>query len=207
MRKLVWNGTGILGPGQHADAWTEVYSTDNTIPPIVKFDYRTGSTPTLMGFDDDPDKLVVITGGGKQMKLVAFWRDEITAGKSKRIVGEIEVKCGMDPLPEWIQSEQSVVVSRYGAFVVNNMPTTVDPELTDIAPDPVAVNKKPVLQVSLMGPACLGPLGVERFEWNPVTHEWKSVWARPDVASNSMVPAHSQSASMALVDGYYEKDG
>lgn len=98
------------------------------------------------------------------MKLVAFWRDDIPAGFVSRISGEIPVTCGLDPLPEWIQSEQSVVVSGYGAFVVNNMPPEVALEL-------VAVNKNKVLQVSLMGPAYPGPLGVERFEWNPVSHE------------------------------------
>ena len=43
----------------------------------LKWDMALGSTPTLMGFGDDEDKLVVITDGAKQMKIVAFWRDEI----------------------------------------------------------------------------------------------------------------------------------
>ena len=200
MRKLVWNGTEILGQGGHADAWEIVYNDNKNTPPIVKFDYGSGSTPTLMGFGDDQDKLVIITSGGNQMKLVAFWRDDIPAGFVSRIAGEIPVTCGLDPLPEWIQSEQSVVVSGYGAFVVNNMPPEVAPEL-------VAVNKNKVLQVSLMGPAYPGPLGVERFEWDPVTHEWNRKWDRSDIASNSMIPAHSQSASMVLVNGFYEESG
>ncbi|NLD06247.1 MAG: SYNERG-CTERM sorting domain-containing protein [Synergistaceae bacterium] len=193
MRKLVWDGTKITLK------WKEVYNEDTTVPPIVKFDYGTGSTPTLMGFGDDQDKLVVITSGGSQMKLVAFWRDEIPTGLERK-ADEIPVTCGLDPLPEWIQSEQSVVVSGYGAFVVNNMPSTVAPELE-------AENKNKTLQVSLMGPAYPGPLGVERFEWNPVTHKWKSVWQRPDIASNSMIPAHSRTGTMVLVNGYYKESG
>ena len=42
----------------------------------------TGATPTLMGFGNDEDKLVVITDGAKRMKLVAFWRDAITCSKA-----------------------------------------------------------------------------------------------------------------------------
>ena len=79
-----------------------------------------------MGFGDDEDKLVVITDGSKRMKLVAFWRDEIPedvvsvdAG-NPRIAGQQEISCGLPASTEWIQSEQSVVVSGYGAFVVNN---------------------------------------------------------------------------------------
>ena len=45
--------------------------------PSIKMGYGTGSTPTLMGFGDDEDKLVVITDGAKRMKIVAFWRDNI----------------------------------------------------------------------------------------------------------------------------------
>ena len=82
-----------------------------------------------MGFGNDPDKLVVITDGAKQMKLVAFWRNSIPPGASFRIAGQIPVTCGFSPLPEWIQSEQSVVVYGYGAFVVNNIPQSVSSDI------------------------------------------------------------------------------
>lgn len=37
-----------------------------------------GTTPTLMGFGDDPDKFVVIADGAEGgTNLVAFWRDDI----------------------------------------------------------------------------------------------------------------------------------
>ena len=108
------------------------------------------------------------------------------------MAGQIPVTCGFEELPEWIQSEQSVVVSGYGAFVVNNLPETVDPDLP---------GKNKVLQVSLMGPAYPKSSGVERFEWDPEKDEWSSSWARPDISSTSMVPIHSQSAAMAIVNG------
>jgi len=196
MRKLVWTGSGISDSPDDG-AWEWEYDASATLPPMIKIGYGTGSTPTLMGFGENEDRLVVITDGAEQMHLLAFWRDEIPAG-GERLAGQIPVTCGFDELPEWIQSEQSVVVSGYGAFVVNNLPGTVDPDLP---------GKNKILQVALMGPAYPTSYGVERFEWDPENDEWSSAWARPDVSSTSMVPIHSQSAAMALVNGYTPENG
>jgi len=200
MRKLVWTGT-VLSGSENDGAWSSPYDSSGAeLPPIIKFGNGTGSTPTLMGFGNDADKLVVITDGAKQMKLVAFWRDKIPEGfvqkpgtASRRIAGQIQVTCGFTTLPEWIQSEQSVVVSGYGAFVVNNIPQTVDPAIR-------SANK--ILAVSLMGPAYPTSYGAERFQWDSSTHEWHSVWARSDVSSTSMIPIHSESGNMAVINGY-----
>ncbi|MDX8551344.1 PASTA domain-containing protein [Methanospirillum sp. J.3.6.1-F.2.7.3] len=194
MRKLVWNGTTISDV-ESDGAWSSIY-THSTQPPIIKVGIGTGSTPTLMGFGDD-DRLVLITDGAQQMNLVAFWRDEIPEG-SERIAGQIPVTCGFTTLPDWIQSEQSVVVSGYGAFVVNNMPNSVSDDL---------IGQNKILQVSLMGPAYETSYGAERFEWNPEMNEWSSVWSRPDVSSTSMVPIHSDSGNMALINGYRSPGG
>ena len=206
MRKLVWTGT-TLSTQESDGAWTSGYDAPtDAVPPMIKFGLGTGSTPTLMGFGTDPDKLVVITDGCKRMKLVAFWRDEIPDGfvqkpgtASRRIAGQIQVTCGFSPLPEWIQSEQSVVVNGYGAFVVNNRPENA--ATYDIA----SANK--ILGVAAMGPMYAPPTGAERFEWDPDADEWRSVWTRSDVSSTSMVPIHSQSGNMALVNGYTAADG
>jgi hypothetical protein len=199
MHKLVWTGTNISD--DEADgAWSQEYPNSGTeLPPIIKIGVGTGSTPTLMGFGDDEDKLVVITDGAKRMNLTAFWRDEIPEG-SQRIAGQIPVTCGLSNDTEWIQSEQSVVVYGYGAFVVNNIPENVSSDIEE-----VSMNK--ILQVSLMGPAYNTSYGAERFEWNSSSNEWSSVWTRPDVSSTSMVPIHSQSGNMALINGYRLPEG
>ncbi|HWR30237.1 MAG TPA: hypothetical protein VN631_10430 [Negativicutes bacterium] len=199
MHKLVWTGTNISD--DEADgAWSQEYPNSGTeLPPIIKIGIGTGSTPTLMGFGDDEDKLVVITDGAKRMNLTAFWRDEIPDG-SQRIAGQIPVTCGLSNDTEWIQSEQSVVVYGYGAFVVNNIPENVSSDIE-------ALNMNKILQVSLMGPAYNTSYGAERFEWDSSTNEWSSVWARPDVSSTSMVPIHSQSGNMALINGYRSPEG
>jgi hypothetical protein len=69
------------------------------------------------------------------------------------------------------------------------------------------IDQNKILQVSLMGPAYETSYGVERFEWDPVKNTWGSVWARPDVSSTSMVPIHSQSGNMALINGWREPEG
>jgi len=205
MRKLVWTGTKISDK-ESDGAWSSPYDSSGAqLPPIIKFGNGTGSTPTLMGFGSDPDRLVVITDGAKQMKLVAFWRDSIPDGfvqipgtASRRVAGQIKVTCGLSPLPEWIQSEQSVVVYKYGAFVVNNIPQSVSSDIQ-------SANK--ILAVALMGPAYPTSYGAERFQWNSTSHEWTSVWTRKDVSSTSMVPVHSQSGNMALINGYRPQYG
>jgi hypothetical protein len=189
MRKLVWTGT-TLSENVADGAWSCPY-THSVQPPAGKHGNGTGSTPTLMGFGNDPDKLVVITDGAKQMNLVAFWRDNIPPG-SQRIAGQIPVTCGFSPLPEWIQSEASVVVYGYGAFVANEIPETISPDLE---------GQNLMLNLTLVGPAYPGPYGVERFQWNTSTHQWSSVWARSDVET-STGPSHSQSGNMALFPGY-----
>lgn len=202
MRKLVWTGTELSDEEAYG-AWSSSYDFSEETPPIVKHTTGTGSTPTLMGFGDDADRLVVITDGCKQMNLVAFWRDEIPESfvhkpgtKSRRIAGQILVTCGFDTPPAWIQSEQSVVVRGYGAFVVNNLPFDAD--------NMEKLNN--ILGVTTLGPVYPPSYGVERFRWNTENHQWESVWNRTDVSSTSMVPIHSQASSMAVVSGYY-KDG
>ncbi len=198
MRKLVWTGKKLSDDPKDG-AWSAPYDTGRQ-PPSVKFGRGTGSTPTLMGFGDDADKLVVITDGSDQMKLVAFWRDGIPKGfaqkpgtKSDRIAGQIPVTAGLSPLPEFIQSEQSVVVDRYGAFVVNNIRPQGDPDR--------------LVDVLAGGPVLDPPHGMERFEWDPAAHAWRSVWSRGDVVATSMVPGASSKSGMVMVNGYTKPDG
>lgn len=198
MRKLIWTGSKLSDDSAEG-AWASPYDTGQQ-PPSVKFGTGTGSTPTLMGFGDDADKLVVITDGSDQMKLVAFWRDTIPGdsvplpnAKSPRIADQIPVTAGLDPLPRFIQSEQSVVCNFYGAFVVNNIRAEGDPDR--------------LVDVLAGGPVLDPPHGMQRFEWDPATNRWNSVWARGDVVATSMVPGASAASNMVMVNGYTKADG
>lgn len=198
MRKVVWTGEK-LSEDEKDGAWKTEYDTGQQ-PPSVKFGTGTGSTPTLMGFGNDEDKLVVITDGADRMNIVAFWRDEIPADfkqqegtKSNRIAGQMPITAGLPADTKWIQSEQSVVVNGYGAFVVNNI-----------------VNEAPkdrMVGVIALGPVIKPPTGVERVEWDPKANTWKSVWTRADVSSISMVPSMSRVSNIVFVNGYTDKDG
>ena len=178
MQKLICKD-GKISTSQADGAW-QAYYDGGPQAPCIKLGHGTGSTPTLMGFGQDKDKLVVITDGSKRMKLVAFWRDEIpsdaqqVAGYDKRIAGVHEVTCGLGTSTEWIQSEQSVVVGGYDAFVVNNINVT-NQEIND-----------KIIGVIAIGPIVKGPQGAECVRWNTKEKKWESKWTRSDVSSVSM---------------------
>ncbi len=199
MRKIIWTGTK-LSTDEKDGAWSTFYEIGQQ-PPTIKVGKGTGSTPTLMGFGDDEDKLVVITDGANRMNIVAFWRDEIPAGfkqkpgtKSNRIADQMPITAGLPKTKKWIQSEQSVAVKDYGAFVVNNIVENVP--------------KGDFLAVTFgIGPIVESPVGVERVEWDTKANKWKSVWTRKDISSISMIPAISTTSNIVLVGGYYKKTG
>ena len=198
MQKIVWTGTR-LSDSEVDGAWKASYD-GGPHAPAIKMGNGTGSTPTLMGFADDEDKLVVITDGGKHMKIVAFWRDNIPADanpadpSNPRIAGSREITCGM-PAAEWVQSEQSVVCAGYGAFVVNNVRAMEE-----------TINDK-IAGVVSVGPVLNPAYGVERLEWDTAANRWESIWTRSDINSPSMIPCVSTASGIVFVNGYYKSTG
>lgn len=199
MYKISWTGSELSADWIDG-AWASEYDKGSELPG-VKFGIGSGSPPALMGFGDDRDKLVVITDGADHMKLVAFWRDLIPADfkhvpdtKSRRFAGQFQITCGLPSQTKFIQSGQAVVVSGYGAFVVNNFALREphDNKLVDLF---------------AAGPIYSLPTGCERCEWDPETGNWRSVWTRPDAVVASMIPAMSLSSKMALINGYTKQDG
>lgn len=198
MRKLVWTGTEISDK-ETDGAWISPYNGGDW-PPAIKAGTGAGSTPTLMGFDKDDDKLVLITDGQNRMNLVAFWRDGIpethqqkAGAKSRRIAGLIPIKAGLPEDREWVQSEQTIVVNGWGAFLVNNLIDEGHPDR--------------IIDVMTVGPLHPGPKGMERVEWNTEKNEFESVWTRNDVVSTSMVPLVTSGSNMVLVNGYTKERG
>lgn len=194
MQKLICRN-GHFSDKESDGAWSATYD-GGPEAPAIKLGFGTGSTPTLMGFGDEEDKLVVITDGAKRMKLVAFWRDRIPEdfvsvdAANPRLAGTFEVSCGLPEATEWIQSEQSVVAGGYDAFVVNNINVTSE-----------KVSDK-IIGVLAIGPIIEGPKGVECVRWNTVDNKWESKWKRGDVSSISMIPSVSMASEMVFVNGY-----
>lgn len=117
------------------------------------------------------------------------------AGYDKRIAGVHEVTCGLGTSTEWIQSEQSVVVGGYDAFVVNNINVT-NQEIND-----------KIIGVIAIGPIVKGPQGAECVRWNTKEKKWESKWTRSDVSSVSMIPAVSIKSEMVFVCGWNDASG
>jgi hypothetical protein len=198
MHKLVWKD-GRLSRDPKLGAWTAQYDGGDW-PPAIKAGTGTGSTPTLMGFGDDEDKLVLITDGANRMKLVAFWRDQIPADArqvpgalSPRIADQKLVSAGISEQRPWLQSEQTIIVSGYGAFVVNNLIEEGHPDR--------------IIDVMTVGPVHSPPSGVEKIVWNERENRFFSAWARGDVVSVSMVPVMSSGANAVFVSGYSKAEG
>ncbi|AZL60186.1 hypothetical protein EI545_15930 [Tabrizicola piscis] len=198
MRKLVWTGERLSADPVDG-AWTAEYDGGDW-PPAIKAGTGTGSTPTLMGFGEGEDKLVLITDGSNRMKLVAFWRDEIPTDAravegalSPRIAHQIPVRAGISEERPWLQSEQTIIVLGTGAFVVNNLIEEGHPDR--------------IIDVLTVGPVHAPPRGVEKIVWNQTDRRFYSAWARGDVVSVSMVPLASSGAGAVFVNGYSPEDG
>lgn len=210
MRKVVWTGSR-LSMDEADGAWTSPYEI-GVRPPTTKISAGTGSTPTLMGFGPEADRLVVITDGANPMNLVAFWRDAIPAdarpqpgAPSPRIAGQIAVRAGLPETTAWVQNEQSVVVGGYGAFVVNNIGS--GPSLLPPRPGESWTGLSTRVNVMGIGPVGPAPRGAERFEWDPDRNAWRSVWARGDVSSPSMIPTLSTASNAVLINSWSDEHG
>ncbi|EKZ97201.1 MULTISPECIES: hypothetical protein [Cupriavidus] len=197
MYRLVVDIHGKIHDDEASGAWHANYDR-GVVMPAPKIADGTGSTPTLMGFGPDEDKLVVITDGARKMRMVAFWRDNIPAGwkakpgtQSPRIADQLAVDMG--PKLESVQSEQSVSAFGDYAFVVNNIPTNDSPQIERGGGFTSLIN----------GATRPGPSGVAMLKWQQRTHNWKMQWVRTDVSSISVVPMISGGGRMAIVDGYF----
>jgi len=210
LHKIVWDGTK-LSKDPADGAWVEPYSNNGGIS--VTFDDVTdpatgkpfsfedvnvgsGSTASLMGFAEE-DQFVVITDGDEVMNMVLFWRNAIPQGwqqlentPSRRIAGMMRADIGQEGASE-VQTEQSVVVGGYGAFVVNNAPAS-----------------KPISRIpngAYVGLAGhhpdFTPHGVQKFEWDPDTKSLKEAWVNTEVSSVNSVPIVSNGSNTVYTVG------
>ena len=158
MLKAAWNGKK-LSIDEKDGGWSAGY---NNMDPKVALEKGaisrgSGTTPALMGFGDDEDKLVIIADADeKGTNLVAYWRDEIPADfkqkpgtVSRRIADQISITVS------FLTIEPSPNVLGYDVAVLNTS-----------YPDPVKAN--PWGNALLSGLTRKPPLGVEKFRWNPV---------------------------------------
>jgi len=189
MHKVVWTGEKLSTDAADG-AWSAEYLND--------WGHGTGATPSLMGFGEE-DQFVVITDGQPQMNVVLFWRNDIPTdwkqlpgAPSRRIAGQLPVTMGDASLTE-IQSEQSVVVAGYGAMVVNNHPRNVPWYLPERATS---------LLISYLGSNPeYQPYGVQKFVWNPNSSSLEEAWVNKEISSPSTVPMVGVGSNTAYLIG------
>ena len=202
MLKVVWNGE-TLSTDEKDGAWESGYEwmPDEKAFALGSISRGSGTTPTLMGFGDDPDKLVVIADGAEGgTNLVAFWRDEIPEDfeqkpgtKSRRIADQAPIhisKATIEPSPN---------VLGYGVAVINS--TYPEPY-----PKPGFWNG---FTAGITRPA---PMGVQKFNWNPKTRRLEEDWLNSEIDnSDIMVPVVSAATNLLYCankrDGTYEYTG
>lgn len=197
MYRLAVDRAGQIHADPEHGAWSADYDRGERLA-VGKIADGTGSTPTLVGFGRDQDKLVVLTDGARKMRLVAFWRDRLPEGwqgrpglPSPRIADQITVDLGPDfPI---VQSEQSVVGHGGYALVLNSM---LPP--AQARPYPA---KGAFLRGLLLGATRDLPRGVAMYRWDSDQDRWKALWQRTDIGTVATVPFLSGKSRMVVLNG------
>ena len=189
MHKIVWTGEQ-LSKNTKDGAWTAPY--------LNEWEHGSGATPSLMGFDNE-DQFVVITDGANIMNVVLFWRNQIPNNwqpikdtLSPRIAGQLPANMGNESIQQ-IQSEQSVVVAGYGAMVVNNTPRN--------APWYMPERAKSLLVSYLGSNPKHNPYGIHKFQWNQQKQQLEEAWVNNEVSSPNSVPIVSHNSNQVYFIG------
>jgi hypothetical protein len=203
MLKVVWTGTK-LSINEADGGWQSEYNTMSrekaTAAGALTVSGGSGTTPTLMGFGNDPDKFVVISDGDPDgAQIVAFWRDKIPddfrqqpGTKSRRIAGQIRTDISK------VTIEPSFSVLGYGVAVQNGAYPKPEPDIWANA-----------FTSGVTRPA---PYGVQKVTWNTKTRSFEKNWINREVDNTDvMVPVVSATSRMIYLaskkDGIYEYVG
>lgn len=167
VRKMIWTGKK-LSLDEADGAWKEPYPYDKSKKGLW-LSHGSGSTPTLMGFGDNEDHLLVLSDAGNPVKVMAFWRDEIPAdakqvegAATKRMAAATKIDFPVVTTIEW-----SLQVYKNGVLA-----------FASDFPDPVLIDKTQVFPLTLlsMGYTRKGPTGAECFSWNSKTNTLEKRW-------------------------------
>ncbi len=178
VHKLIWTGEG-LSDAPEAGAWVLPYVIGD-LDASLRGERGTGTTPALMGSEEDSDQFVLVADASNVNRLMLLWRDEIptdwkpgAAEYDRRIAGILPVDFG-DPSLANSYSENSATVFEYGAVLANNQVKTNE------------AMRMPV-QLKMKDPA-RRPCGVQKFQWDRERRECTGAWTRADVSSPNSTP-------------------
>jgi hypothetical protein len=196
MRKVVWDGER-LSEDEADGAWKSEY---DYVPNPKALSRGSGNTPALMGFGPDDDKLVVLADAGEEIKVIAFWRDEIPQDfeqkpgtKSRRIADQLPLTIDVPATIEWSPHV-------YGNGVM--MMASAWPEPVQQEDGKVAVFES-VLTAGLTREA---PVGAEKWSWDSQTASFKSDWTVDYPLQWALHPVSAASNTVTLTpfeDGVY----
>lgn len=205
MYRVQWTGSTV-SLDEATGAWRAEYNAGTAGAGGGRLGAGSGSTPTLMG--SGSQKFVVITDGADVANLVLFWRDgipagwqPIAAGKDRRIAAERPVNFG-NANRTATKSEQSVLVSGYGAVVVSN-----DYRNTGLLSGSTGVSIIDQMLNGLIvfnsGNPLHQPWGVQKFQWDTTTRTLGSAWVRSDVSCPNAIPTMSEATNRFYCVGAY----
>ena len=180
MHKLVWTGKHLSTDPQDG-AWSSAYDVmpEGEALKMCAASHGSGTTPSLLGFADDEDKLVVISDGNPDnAQIVAFWRDDIPADfkqkpgtKSRRIADQIPFRLSKTTI------EASPVVYGNGVLVVNST-----------YPDPGPISLDLISNAFLAGTTREPPRGIQKYEWLTDENRFVESWSIDEVDNTDWMP-------------------
>lgn len=192
MHKIVWNGSK-LSMDQADGAWSSPYDTmaEGEAMEMGAVSHGSGTTPTLMGFGDDEDKLVIISDANATgTQLVAFWREDIPENfeqkpgtQSRRIADQISIKVSTTTI------EASPVVYGDGVMILNSTYPEASPVPMDLMGNGFT-----------SGVTRGAPFGAQKYIWLQGQNRFVEDWFYPDVDNTDwMVPAISAQTGLVFL--------
>ena len=192
MYKVVWTGKK-LSFAEADGGWVSPYDTMDGAKALAlgAASGGSGTTPTLVGYGDDEDKLVIISDANENgTNLVAFWRDKIPADfkqkpgtKSRRIADQIRIDVS------YLTIEASSAAMGYGVLVLNGTYPEPSPTPADLFGNGMT-----------SGVTRMAPRGIQKFDWNPEQNKWQKTWM--DLAIDNtdwMVPVVSAKSKVVYL--------
>lgn len=194
MVKVMWNGKA-LSTDEKDGAWSSEYDSmpGEKALSLGAISRGSGTTPTLMGFGNDPDKLIVIADAAESgSNAVAFWRDSIPEGfvqkpgtKSRRIADQIRIDISQ------LTIEPSPNVLGYGVAFLNST-----------YPKPLPAGPGNAFTGGITRPA---PLGIQKFTWNPDKDMFEKAWVNADIDNTDIMVPVVSAATGLLYAAHKEK--
>jgi hypothetical protein len=193
MHKLVWTGKELSQKASDG-AWSTPYDVmpEGEAKSRGAASHGSGTTPSLMGFGDDEDKLVIISDGSPEgANIVAFWREDIPddfeqkpGTKSRRIADQIPVTFGSKTTVE-----ASPTVYGTGVLVIDST-----------YPEPGPIPGDLVSNAFLSGTTRKAPRGIQKYEWLPGENRFTTSWAIDHIDNTDwMPPAVSTSNGLVYI--------